>query len=108
MKYRKKPVVIEAFQFTKKRAENCYNECYIDVPDWFIVALKKIFRYEEGAVLIDKVETSPTDNTKTYIGTIKTLEEDHTASVNDWIVKGVKGELYPVKPDIFKMTYEKT
>ncbi len=38
--------------------------------------------------------------------TIPTLEGDHTANVGDWIIKGVKGELYPCKPDIFEMTYE--
>ena len=37
---------------------------------------------------------------------IKTLEGDHFANVGDWIVKGIKGEFYPVKPDIFVKTYE--
>lgn len=36
---------------------------------------------------------------------INTLEGDHHASVNDWIVQGVKGEFYPVKPDIMEQTY---
>lgn len=38
---------------------------------------------------------------------IPTLEGDHTAIKGDYIIKGVKGEFYPCKPDIFKMTYEK-
>jgi hypothetical protein len=37
---------------------------------------------------------------------IETLEGDMTASLGDWIVKGVKGELYPCKPDVFELTYE--
>jgi hypothetical protein len=37
---------------------------------------------------------------------IETLEGTHHASVGDWIIKGVKGEMYPCKPDIFEMTYE--
>jgi hypothetical protein len=37
---------------------------------------------------------------------IKTLEGDFTASPGDWIIKGVKGEFYPCKPDIFEATYE--
>jgi hypothetical protein len=37
---------------------------------------------------------------------IQTLEGVMEASVGDWIIKGVKGEFYPCKPDIFKMTYE--
>lgn len=39
--------------------------------------------------------------------TIPTLEGDMTASVGDWIIKGINGEFYPCKPDIFDATYEK-
>jgi hypothetical protein len=38
--------------------------------------------------------------------TIPTLEGDHRANIGDWIIKGVKGEFYPIKPDIFAETYE--
>ena len=38
--------------------------------------------------------------------TIETLEGDHRASLGDWIIRGVQGELYPCKPDIFEQTYE--
>lgn len=38
---------------------------------------------------------------------LDTLEGDMKANEGDWIIKGVKGELYPCKPDVFKMTYEK-
>lgn len=38
---------------------------------------------------------------------IKTQEGEHIASINDWIIKGVKGEYYPCKPDIFEATYER-
>lgn len=37
---------------------------------------------------------------------IHTLEGDHHAAVGDWIIRGVKGEFYPCKPDIFKQTYD--
>lgn len=37
---------------------------------------------------------------------IETLESPHEASLGDWIIKGVKGEFYPVKNDIFEQTYE--
>ena len=37
---------------------------------------------------------------------VPTLEGDHIASPGDWIIRGVKGELYPCKPDIFAMTYD--
>jgi hypothetical protein len=36
---------------------------------------------------------------------VETLEGTHTANHGDWIIKGVKGEFYPCKPDIFEMTY---
>ena len=38
--------------------------------------------------------------------TIRTLEGTHRADIGDWIIKGVQGELYPCKPDIFEQTYE--
>lgn len=38
---------------------------------------------------------------------IGTLEGGHEVSVNDYIIKGIKGEFYPCKPDIFELTYEK-
>lgn len=38
--------------------------------------------------------------------TIRTLEGDMTASPGDWIIRGVQGEFYPCKPDIFEATYE--
>lgn len=37
---------------------------------------------------------------------IPTLEGDHIANIGDWIIKGVKGEFYPCKPDIFAATYD--
>lgn len=37
---------------------------------------------------------------------IYTLEGDHYASIGDWIIRGIKGEFYPCKPDIFEKTYE--
>lgn len=86
MKYRKKSVVIEAVQWTGDR----------DIINNFI-GLKNnpnnsIFSYSEDGVLL-----------------IKTLESGHgmhTANIGDYIIKGVKGEFYPCKPDIFAMTYE--
>jgi len=38
---------------------------------------------------------------------IHSLKGDHFANVGDWIIKGIKGEFYPCKPDIFEKTYEK-
>lgn len=83
MKYRKKPVVIEAFQLG------------IDnMPDWFEnnVTDRKITLYH-----------SPED----IYADIKTLEGIMRAKHGDFIIQGVNGEIYPCKPDIFMKTYER-
>jgi len=73
MKFRKKPVVIEAEQFLKSMPLPFSREgvcCYDD--GWFIHTLEGRLHISEG----------------------------------DWIIKGVQGEFYPCKPDIFEQTYE--
>ena len=76
-RYRKKPVVIEAKQYTRNglEAENVAKWCNGDQTD-------------NGCI-------------------IHTLEGDMLAEYGDWVIKGVKGEFYPCKPDIFEKTYEK-
>lgn len=85
-KYRKKPVVIEAFQWNMETAADL-SRC----PEWFRKAFK------EGTVQKDIAS---------FGVIIKTLEGDHRADAGDYIIQGVKGELYPCKPDIFQLTYE--
>lgn len=87
MRFRKIPVVIEAVKWTGENQDEINS---------FI-----------GLV------TNPDDSRHSYSenGTllIRTLESGHgmhTANKGDWIIKGVKGEFYPCKPDIFEMTYE--
>lgn len=94
-KFRKKPVVIEAFQMTEARRHDRSED-----PDWLQEAFKKgeSFIPDKGAIW----PASPTGNLL-----ISTLEGDMEVSTNDWIIRGVQGELYPCKPDIFKATYEK-
>jgi hypothetical protein len=83
MKYRKKPVVIEAYQLPAVGA---------DVPDSFADWCEQVgFEFESG-------------RDETLL--IHTLEGTMTASPGDWIIKGVRGEFYPCKPDIFEATYE--
>ena len=80
MKYRKKPVVIDAVQWT---GENMYELIeFSEASDDFLFG-------DDGSLAI------------------LTLEGNHEASAQDYIIKGVKGEFYPCKPDIFEMTYEK-
>jgi hypothetical protein len=78
MKYRKKPVIIEAFKF---RVDHC--------PDWFM----------------DKVSDLTVITHEKYCH-IQTLEGSMMAVEGDYIIKGIKGELYPCKPDIFEASYE--
>lgn len=80
MKFRKKPVVIEAVKWTG----NNVNQV-MDFMEW------RNASYDDLTGLI-----------------IHTLEGNHYATVGDWIIKGVKGEFYPCKPDIFDATYEPT
>lgn len=83
-KFRKKPVVIEAWE--NKPADHT-NE----FPSWLLNAMEN-----------DELRQDETDGTIA----IQTLEGIMTAQVGDWIIQGVKGELYPCKPDIFEATYE--
>jgi hypothetical protein len=80
MKFRKKPVVIEAIQYTK---ESCRAICQWTGTEHF-------------------------DNNDCGMASlfIDTLEGQMEAQPGDWIIKGVKGEFYPCKPDIFALTYE--
>lgn len=93
--FRKKPVVIEAFQMTEeRRMDNA------DWPDWLNLAWQ-VERDEEGSLQrVDMCADLP-DALE-----IVTLEGVHHVSWGDWIIKGVGGELYPCKPEIFAATYE--
>ena len=79
MKFRKKPVVIDAFEY---RASEQHYEVAQDVIDGRV-------RYTESGTML-----------------ISTLEGVMEAKPGDWIIRGVAGELYPCKPDIFVRTYE--
>lgn len=87
MKYKKKPVVIETFQYDGDFKDR--NGTYY-VPEWAVEANKEDILYFKDAGDL-------------YI---KTLEGDMRANVGDYIIKGVQGEIYACKPDIFEQTYE--
>ncbi len=84
-KFRKKPVVIEAEQFTY--ATNKKSEHPVKTGDMFMEY--PIWIDKHGPCLI-----------------IPTLEGNHRADPGDWIITGVKGERYPCKPEIFVAMYE--
>lgn len=85
MKYRKKPVVIEAIQFTRDN----YDE------------IRKFTGSKAHSLSIERRLGGRCECT------IETLEGSYIASEFDYIIKGVGGEFYPCKPDIFEITYEK-
>jgi len=79
MKYRKKPVVIDAWLYRASEQDGDLNE--------YVIA--GVLEYKEDGCAL-----------------IQTLEGVMRAEPGDWIIRGVKGELYPCKPDIFAATYE--
>lgn len=81
MKYRKKPVVIDAIVWTGGNLDAVMDFCQGD-------AIYEAVASGGGAMVI------------------KTLEGQHIASLNDYIIRGIKGEYYPCKPDIFEITYD--
>lgn len=88
MKYRKKPVVIEAFKWTGGPEQT-------EDPEWITEAIKKGTAY---------FLHSGTPKAKMMI---KTLEGLMMARLGDYVIQGIKGEIYPCKPDIFEASYEK-
>lgn len=88
MRYRKKPIVVEAWQWT-----GCddFAVPLDDAPGW----VKGWTCGGEYIVLLEDGTLS-----------VPTLEGVHLASVGDWLIQGVAGEVYPCKPHIFEATYE--
>jgi hypothetical protein len=92
MRFRKKPVVIEARQWAR-------DDLAHDLVDWA----------GEQVVSYDETTSGPSDPlTGEDWGrlSVDTLEGEHIATPRDWLIKGVKGEFYFCKPDIFEATYE--
>lgn len=88
MKYRKKPVVIDAFKLGAD-----------PMPDWFMDAIteKRVILHGSSSGFHHVYDTN---------AEIETLEGTMRADYGDYIILGVKGELYPCKPDVFRMSYE--
>ena len=93
--FRKKPVVIQAFQMTEERRMD--NS---EWPEWLNEAWNKT-EGENGALFRQNMDAPLPD-----LLCIQTLEGIHLVNFDDWIIQGVHGELYPCKPEIFAATYE--
>ena len=99
MKYRKKPVVIDAWQWLKNGDHP--NDGPLGSKDEG--ALVRYFRRPDidGGTMC-----SLCSHVFHWHGWIDTLEDGHRVCPGDWIIEGVQGEFYPCKPDIFEQTYE--
>jgi hypothetical protein len=92
MQYRKKPVVIDAIQLTRANAVKVYewvHDCTAIKTDM------DLYRWDDYLSIIEHKGMK-----------IPTLEGEMIASMGDYIIKGIQGEFYPCKPDIFEATYE--
>lgn len=89
-KYRKKPVVIDAFVWTGGVDQK-------EEPEWIVEAIDK------GDITFIGHRAG---KGKLVMG-IRTLEGVMVAQPGDYVIRGVQGEIYPCKPDIFEATYEK-
>ena len=86
MKYIKKPITVEAVQISEEK-----NDFIDNYPQWFCDA------YDSGKIRLSYA----------FIGlVVKTLEGEMYAPWGSYIIRGVKGELYPCRADIFEETYE--
>ena len=109
MKYRKKPVIIEANQW-HKNGDHWRDGVGMEAPD----GQGGVYQRVEGLVVrFFRRPDVPGDTickhcakTMHEHGWIDTLEGGHIVCPGDWIITGVKGENYPCKPDIFEATYE--
>ena len=88
-KYRKKPIIVEAVKWTGLNLEEIKN--FVDESLLYNIC-DGAWEVGEAPVVVDMQ--------------IRTLEGNMSVSVGDYIIKGVQGEFYPCKPDIFKETYE--
>ena len=97
MKFRKKPVVIEATQWFKNG----------DHPEDGSHGEGRVVRYYRHPDVDGQTSCKYCGNEMHIHGWIDTLEGGHIVCPGDWIIKGVQGEFYACKPDIFEQTYEK-
>lgn len=86
MKYKKKPIVIEAVQCG---GTGLFNNDFSERPEWLRVAISDGEIYKSCGNIY-----------------IRTLEGDFRVSINDYIIRGIDGEIYSCKPGIFERTYE--
>ena len=103
MKYRKKPVIIEAIQWFQN-GDHPKDNSYPINPH---LSEGKVVRYYRTPKIDGKEKCKKCGVIMHNHGWIDTLEGGHIVCPGDWIITGIQGEFYPCKPDIFEQTYEK-
>lgn len=99
-KFRKKPVVIDAFIWKSIGV-------YIGEDAMQLADEANIISYQKKHGYKGRKSCPQCNKLLNGHGLCPTLEGEHIVCPDDYIIKGVKGEFYPCKPDIFKMTYDK-
>lgn len=92
MKVRKKPIEVDAVQWTGQNWREMFEFLMGGGSNDYMTNFGKNFEIDHRKVVGGLI--------------IKTPEGDMIAEVNDWIIKGIKGEYYPIKPGIFDLTYD--
>ena len=105
MKFRKKPVEIEAWIWEGNGSLPDDNSIPIS-PDNLLLSEGEIVRYYRRPDDTGERECKHCEIKMHYHGWIDTLESGHVVCPGDWIIRGVAGEFYPCKPDIFEATYD--
>lgn len=109
MKYRKKPIEVEAHQWFKN-GDHPDDDCFRPYEDTGEIPIEPregvIVRYYRTPDFDGQLECKHCNDIMHNHGWIDTLEGGHTVCPSDWIIKGIAGEFYPCKHDIFIATYE--
>lgn len=106
-RFRKKPVVIEAVKWNGctiglTNGGEPLNDERLELPEWMPKC--EVISDQNLSLIVCSAGEVRRQGDVLYIGT---LEGTMAATPGDWIIRGVKGEIYPCKPDIFEATYEK-
>lgn len=106
MKYRKKPVVIDATQWFESGDHPKDNRDTFDTGDGPFLGEGKVVRYYRTPNLDGQVKCKRCNDIMYNHGWIETPEGGHIVCPGDFIITGIQGEFYPCKPDIFNATYD--
>lgn len=108
MQYRKKPIAVDAHQWFKSGdyPEDNRDTFCVEGGEPFL-GEGKIVRYFRDPFTDGQSKCKHCSDIMHNHGWIDTLEGGHIVCPADWIIKGIKGEFYPCKPDVFEATYEK-